>query len=220
MKSTVAALGLIALAASISAQTLSYPPTRKVDQQDIYHGQRVADPYRWLEDDNSPETAAWVKAQNAVTDKFLEAMPQRLPTRKLYTELYNYEKFGIPFKEGGRYFWTRNDGLQQQSVYYTAAKLGDKPMVALDPNTLSKDGTVALSGFVPSPDGKLIAYGIAESGSDWQRWKVRDLATGQDQADEIRWVKFSSASWTPDGKGFFYSRYDVPKAGAPPPIPN
>jgi len=214
MKSTVAALGLIALAASISAQTLSYPPTRKVDQQDVYHGQRVADPYRWLEDDNSPETAAWVKAQNAVTDKYLDAMPQRMPTRKLYTQLYNYEKFGIPFKEGGRYFWTRNDGLQQQSVYYTARTLADKPSVALDPNQLSKDGTVALSGFVPSPDGKLIAYGIAESGSDWQRWKVRDLATGKDLADETRWVKFSSAAWTPDGKGYFYSRYDEPKAGA------
>lgn len=214
MKSTVAALGLIALAASISAQTLSYPQTRKVDQQDTYHGQKVADPYRWLEDDNSADTKAWVKAQNAVTDKYLEAMPQRLPTRKLYTELYNYEKFGIPFKEGGRYFWTRNDGLQQQSVYYTARSLSEKPTVALDPNQLSKDGTVALSGFAPSPDGKLIAYGIAASGSDWQTWKLRDLATGKDLADQIDWVKFSSASWTPDGKGFFYSRYDAPAAGA------
>lgn len=214
MKPVIAALSLIGLSASIVAAPLTYPVTAPVDHVDTYHGQQVADRYRWLEDDNSEQTKAWVKAQNAVTDKFLEAMPQRLPTRKLYTELYNYEKFGVPFKRGGRYFWTRNDGLQQQSVYYWAASLADKPQIALDPNTLSKDGTVALGGFVPSKDGKLVAYGVAAAGSDWQTWKVRDLATGQDLPDQVEWVKFSSASWTPDGKGFFYSRYDAPKEGA------
>lgn len=208
---TALALGLSALA--VQAQGLSYPDTRKVDQVDNYHGTQVADPYRWLEDDNSAETKAWVKAQNAVTDKFLEAMPQRLPVRKLYTELYNFEKFGIPFKEGGRYFWTRNDGLQQQSVLYTAKSLKDQPQVALDPNTLSKDGTVALSGLAISHDGRMLAYGIAGAGSDWQTWKVRDLATGKDLPDQIEWVKFSNAVWTPDGKGFFYARYDAPKPG-------
>ena len=201
------------LATAGHSQTLSYPQTRKVDQVDIYHGQRIADPYRWLEDDNSADTKAWVQAQNAVTERFLAAMPQRAPVRKLYTELFNFEKFGVPFKEGGRYFWTRNDGLQQQDVVYTATSLTATPTVALNPNTLSKDGTVALTGTVPSPDGKLLAYGVAMGGSDWQRWQVRDLATGQDLPDRIEWVKFSRAAWTPDSKGFFYARYDAPKPG-------
>jgi len=214
MKLTLSALTLAAvLATSAQAQSLTYPVTRKVDQIDTYHGTAVADPYRWLEDDNSAETKAWVIAQNQVTDKFLEAMPQRLQARRIYTELYNFERFGIPFQEGGRYFWTRNDGLQQQNVLYTAKSLSDTPVVALDPNLLSKDGTVALSGIVPSRDGRLLAYGIAGAGSDWQTWKVRDLSTGQDLPDTIEWVKFSSASWTADGKGFFYARYDAPKEG-------
>ncbi|MBI3349697.1 MAG: S9 family peptidase, partial [Burkholderiales bacterium] len=215
MKLSLSALAIAAVVAtSAQAQSMSYPVTRKVDQVDSYHGTPVADPYRWLEDDNSAETKAWVLAQNEVTDKFLGAMPQRLPARRIYTELYNFERFGIPFQEGGRYFWSRNDGLQQQNVIYWAKSLKDSPQVALDPNTLSKDGTVALSGLVPSRDGKLLAYGIAGAGSDWQVWKVRDLATGQDLADKIDWVKFSSASWTADGKGFFYARYDAPKEGA------
>ncbi|MFX1677678.1 prolyl oligopeptidase family serine peptidase [Mitsuaria sp. CC2] len=201
-------------ASSPTSQGLSYPATRKVDQTDNYHGTTVADPYRWLEDDNSADTKAWVQAENAVTDKFLAAMPQRLPARKLYTDLYNFEKFGVPYKEGGRYFWTRNNGLQQQAVLYTARSLKDTPQVALDPNTLSKDGTVALTGSVVSNDGRLMAYGTAGAGSDWQTWKVRDLDAGKDLDDTIEWVKFSGASWTPDGKGFFYSRYDAPKEGA------
>lgn len=214
MKLTLTSLAVAAVVAtSVQAQGLNYPVTRKVDQVDTYHGIAVADPYRWLEDDNSAETKAWVVQQNEVTDKFLAAMPQRLPARRIYTELYNFERFGIPFQEGGRYFWSRNDGLQQQNVIYTARSLKDTPVVALDPNTLSKDGTVALSGLVPSRDGKLLAYGIAGAGSDWQTWKVRDLATGEDLADRIDWVKFSSAAWTADGKGFFYSRYDAPKDG-------
>jgi prolyl oligopeptidase len=212
---TLTAALVLGLGSSLmaSAQTLNYPLTRKVDQVDNYHGTQVADPYRWLEDDNSAETKAWVQAQNAVTDKFLAAMPQRLPVRDLYTRLYNFEKFGIPSKEGGRYFWTRNDGLQQQAVLYTAKSLQDTPQVALDPNSLSKDGTVALSGLAVSKNGRLLAYGIAGAGSDWQTWKVRDLQTGQDLADRIEWVKFSGATWTPDGQGFFYARYDAPKAG-------
>ena len=214
MKLTLSALALAAVVASgAQAEELSYPATRKVDQIDTYHGISVADPYRWLEDDNSADTKAWVVAQNQVTDKFLEAMPQRLPARRIYTELYNFERFGIPFREGGRYFWSRNDGLQQQNVIYTAKSLSDAPVVALDPNLLSKDGTVALSGIVPSRDGKRLAYGVAGAGSDWQTWKVRDLATGQDLEDRIDWVKFSTASWTADGRGFFYARYDAPKDG-------
>jgi prolyl oligopeptidase len=216
-RSTLALLAtastLALLPATPQAQTLSYPATRTVEQVDTYHGTRVADPYRWLEDDNSAETKAWVQAQNAVTEKFFAGVSQRLPTRQLYTALYNYERFGVPFKEGGRYFWTRNDGLQQQSVLYTATALNATPAVALDPNTLSKDGTVALTGIVPSRDGKLLAYGVAKAGSDWQTWRVRDLTTGQDLPDLIDWVKFSSATWTPDGKGFFYGRYEAPKPG-------
>ena len=210
------ALGSLALvmAANVQAQSLQYPNTARVEHTDNYHGTVVADPYRWLEDDNSEQTKAWVKDQNAVTNAFLDAMPQRMPVRKLYTELYNFEKYGVPFKEGGRYFWTYNNGLQQQSLLYTAKSVTDKPTVALDPNQLSKDGTAALSGYAASRDGKLLAYGVSSAGSDWQTWRVRDLATGKDLDDKIEWVKFSGASWTPDGKGFFYSRYDAPVAGA------
>lgn len=212
---------LLALAAVTSpalaqtvAPTLAYPATRTVDHVDAHHGTRVPDPYRWLEDDNAADTKAWVQAQNAVTERAFAAMPQRQPVRQLYTQMFNFERFGVPFKEGGRYFWTRNDGLQQQAVLYTATSLSATPTVALDPNTLSKDGTVALTGTVPSRDGKLLAYGIASAGSDWQTWRVRDLAVGTDLPDTIEWVKFSSATWTPDGKGFFYARYDAPAPGA------
>jgi prolyl oligopeptidase len=217
---TVAALGAVAGCASMGNSSsssnagLQYPSTRVVDHVDTYHGTRVADPYRWLEDDNSADTKAWVTAQNAVTEKHLSAMPQRLPTRKMFTNLYNFEKFGLPYKEGGRYFWWRNDGLQQQNVIYTATALDAAPTVALDPNSLSKDGTVALTGTVPAKDGKLLAYGVAEGGSDWQTWRVRDLASGKDLPDVLRWVKFSTAVWTPDHQGFFYARYDAPQPGA------
>ena len=212
MKKFVLILSALLSTATI-AQTMSAPLTRKSDHVDTYHGTKVADPYRWLEDDNSEETKAWVKAQNIVTDKYLASLPQREPVKKLYKELFNFEKFGIPFKEGGRYFYTRNDGLQQQAVLYMVKSLNDAPTVALDPNTLSTDGTVATTGTVVRRDGKYLAYGIASGGSDWQEWKVRDLATGKDLPDLIKWVKFSSAEWTPDGLGFFYSSYDAPKDG-------
>ena len=166
----VATLGAM-LVTVASAQAIKYPEARKADQVDNYHGTKIADPYRWLEDDYSAETKAWVSAQNEVTDKFLQAIPQREAIKKLYTELYNYEKFGLPFKEGKRYFWTRNDGLQQQSVLYTAHSLTEAPQIAIDPNTLSKDGTVALTGTAPSRDGRYLAYGTAGAGSDWQEWQ-------------------------------------------------
>ena len=210
-KILVAAFSLLANA--VIAQNIVYPETRKVEQTDIHHGTKVADPYRWLEDDNSAETKEWVKTQNALTDKHLAALPQRVPTKRLCTELYDFEKFGTPFREGGRYFYTRNDGLQQQDVLYSVKNLVDAPKVVLDPNTLSKDGTIALTGTTVSRDGKYLAYGIAGAGSDWQEWKVRDLSTGKETADHIKWVKFSTAEWTADSKGFFYSRYDAPKSG-------
>jgi prolyl oligopeptidase len=190
---------------------LTYPVTNKVAQTDNYHGTTIADPYRWLEDANSAETKDWVEAQNKVTQAYLAQIPQREAIRQRLTQLWNYERYSTPYREGGRYFYSRNDGLQNQSVLYTMKALGDKPRMLLDPNTLAADGTVALSGAAVSPDGKLLAYGIATSGSDWNEWKVRDIETGNDLPDHIKWVKFSQTAWTHDGKGFFYSRYDEPK---------
>jgi prolyl oligopeptidase len=190
---------------------LTYPVSKKVDQTDNYHGTVVADPYRWLEDANSPETKSWVEEQNKVTQAYLAQIPQREAIRQRLTQLWNYERYSVPSKEGGRYFYSRNDGLQNQSVLYTMKSLSDTPRVLLDPNTLAADGTVALAGAAVSPDGKLLAYGTAASGSDWNEWKVRDIETGKDLEDHIKWVKFSQTTWTKDGKGFFYSRYDEPK---------
>jgi prolyl oligopeptidase len=195
-------------------QTNKYPSARKSDQVDDYHGVKVADPYRWLEDLDSEETRAWVEAQNKLTFAFLNEIPQRTAIRERLTKLWNYEKYGVPFKEGDRYFYTRNSGLQNQSVLYTVNTLDGQPSMILDPNTLSSDGTVAVSGLQVSPDGKLLAYSLSASGSDWQEWKVRDVTTSKDLSDQLKWVKFSGVSWTRDGKGFFYSRYDEPKADA------
>ena len=205
---------LCLLTAGITQQMIkpnNYPPARKSDQVDDYHGTKVADPYRWLEDLDSEETRAWVEAQNKLSFGYLGSIPARNPLKERLTKLWNYEKYGIPFKEGQRYFYTRNSGLQNQSVVYTVTSLDAQPQLVLDPNTLSTDGTVAVSGLQVSPDGKLLAYSLSASGSDWQEWKVRDVEAGKDLSDHLKWVKFSGASWTRDGKGFFYSRYDEPK---------
>ena len=193
---------------------INYPPARKSDQVDNYHGVKVADPYRWLEDLDSEETRAWVEAENKLTFGFLASIPERNAIKERLTKLWNYEKYGVPFKEGDRYFYTRNSGLQNQAVLYTVTALDAQPQMILDPNTLSTDGTVALSGMQVSPDGKLLAYSLSASGSDWQEWKVRDVETSKDLSDDLKWVKFSGVSWTRDGKGFFYSRYDEPKSDA------
>ncbi len=192
------------------AAKMSYPVTQKGTQQDTYHGTSIADPYRWLEDANSAETKVWVDAQNKVTQAFLGQIPERETIKARLTKLWNYERYSVPTKESGRYFYSRNDGLQNQAVLYTMKSLADEPRLLLDPNTLAADGTVALAGTAVSPDGKYLAYGTAASGSDWNEWKVRDIDTGKDLDDHLKWVKFSGASWTPDGKGFFYSRYDEP----------
>jgi prolyl oligopeptidase len=182
-----------------------------MDQIDDYHGTKVADPYRWLEDTDSDETKAWVAAQNKLTYSYLDGIPARARIKERWlTRLWNFEKYDTPFKEGNRYFYGKNDGLQNQSVIYTATSLDAPAEVLIDPNTLSSDGTVALSGMAVSYDGKLMAYGLSVSGSDWQEWRLRDVETKKDLPDLIKWVKFSAASWTPDGKGFFYSRYDEP----------
>ncbi|WP_424097789.1 prolyl oligopeptidase family serine peptidase [Moorena producens] len=193
-----------------TSQPLNYPKSRKADQVDDYHGTVVADPYRWLEDPDSEETKAWVEAQNQVTFGYLSEIPKRETLKQRITKLWNYEKYSTPFKKGDRYFYFKNDGLQNQSVLYTLTSLDAEPTLLLDPNTLSEDGTVALSGLAISKDGKLLAYGLCRSGSDWQEWQVREVETGLDLSDQIKWVKFSGASWNHDHQGFFYSRFDEP----------
>ena len=195
------------------AQNLRYPATRRVDAADEYHGVKVADPYRWLEDTNSRETAEWVKAQNEVTFDYLKALPQRDPFKERLTKLFNYPKHGVPFKQGGWYFFFKNDGLQNQDVLYVQPSLTTEPRTLLDPNTFSKDGTVALSGLSVSEDGKYIAYGISQAGSDWKEVRVRSVATGEDSSDHLKHLKWSGFAWTHDNKGFFYSRYPEPKPG-------
>jgi len=192
-----------------------YPPTRRVDQVDDYHGTAVADPYRWLEQSaDVPEVRAWIEAQNAVTFSHLETMPEREAFRARLTELWDYPKLGTPFKRGGRYFQFRNSGLQNQNVLHVMDDPRDEGRVLLDPNMLSDDGTVALGMFSVSKSGRYLAYSISASGSDWQTWHVRDVATGEDLDDVIEWSKFSTASWRPDDSGFFYSAYPEPEEGA------
>jgi prolyl oligopeptidase len=197
-------------ATAFATQRLHYPGTRQTNHVDVYHGVRVADPYRWLEDDHSPETKAWVEAQNKVTFAYLESIPQRGAIQARLAKLWNFERYGVPVQQGGRYFFAKHDGLQNQSVIYTMPSLEAAPTVLLDPNSLSSDGTVALTTYALSDDGNLMAYGLSSAGSDWQEWKVRDVRTGRDLPDHVKWVKFSSASWRKDGSGFFYSRFDEP----------
>jgi len=188
----------------------AYPQPPKSDQSDDYFGTKVADPYRDLENLDSEPTRKWIEAENKLTFDYLAAIPERKKINEKLTALWNYPKFTVPFHEGGRYFFSKNTGLQNQNVMFTSGKLPDEGKVLIDPNTLSKDGTVALSGTDITDDGKLMAYGVAVAGSDWQEWKVRDIETGKDLSDDVQWVKFSAASWKKDGSGFFYSRYDAP----------
>jgi prolyl oligopeptidase len=204
---------LLAATALMAQVPLNYPKTRQDAVVDDYFGTKVTDPYRWLEDDNAPDTKAWVEAQNNVTRAYLDAIPERGAIKARLTKLWNYERFGVPFKRGGHYFYNRNDGLQNQAVLFVTADLKDSGRILLDPNTLSKDGTIALSSISASEDGKLLAYGISVGGSDWVTWKVREVATGKDLDDEIKWSKFSGASWMKDGSGFYYSAYAAPATG-------
>jgi prolyl oligopeptidase len=197
-------------------EPLAYPPTRKDDVVDDFHGTKVADPYRWLEDVDSAETRAWVEAENRVTFAYLEEIPERERIRKRLTALWDYPKYGAPFKKGGRYFFFKNSGLQNQSVLYMQTSLTDEPKVLLDPNRFSADGTVALSILAFAEDGRRVVYGTSGSGSDWQEFRVRDVDTQRDRSDQLQWIKFSTAAWTHDGAGFFYSRYPQPAAGADP----
>ncbi len=192
---------------------LTYPASRKIDHTDEYHGAKVADPYRWLEDLDSEETRGWVEAQNKVTFDWLAHVPARETLRKRLTALWNYERYGLPHEKAGRYFYSHNNGLQNQSAVYVVDRLDSQPRLLIDPNTQSADGTVALTNWVVSEDGKLLAYGLAGAGSDWQEWHVLDVDSGRKLPDHIKWIKFSRVAWTPDGRGFYYSRYDEPPPG-------
>lgn len=189
-------------------EKIMYPETAKVDTVDVYFGHNVADPYRWLEDDNSVETKAWVEAQNEVTQNYLAKIPYRNDIQARLTKLWDYPRNSAPYKKGGYYFLFKNNGLQNQSVAYYMKSLQDEPQVLLDPNLLSDDGTVSLSQFVVSEDGKYLAYGVSRGGSDWNEFYVKDIESGKVLDDHIQWVKFSGISWYKDG--FFYSSYPVP----------
>ena len=210
------ALAVLAAAALLTQHVgandrLAYPKTRTVEQVDMLHGEAVADPYRWLEDLDSTETRAWIEAENEVTFGYLRSIPQREAIRKRLETLWDYEKYGAPRQEGGRYFFSKNDGLQNQSVLYVAEALDAAPRVLLNPNEWSADGTIALGGTYVSDDGQRMAYAISSGGSDWREVKVLDVDSGRELEDHLKWVKFSGAAWTPDGAGFYYSRYDEPQ---------
>ena len=196
--------------------TISYPESRRSDHVDVIHGVDVPDPYRWLEDDvrESDEVAKWVERQNEITFTYLKSIPEREQIEKRLTELWNYEKYSSFFKKGGQYFFFKNDGLQNQDVLYVQESLKAEPRVLADPNTWSADGTSAMGAVAVSPDARYLAYGVNDAGSDWQTWRVLEIESGRLLDDELRWVKFSGASWTKDGRGFFYSRYDQPEEGS------
>jgi prolyl oligopeptidase len=210
----IAVLAVLALFVALPAQAqIEYPKTQKIEHVDDYHGTIVPDPYRWLEDVDSDETKAWVLAQNEVTFGYLESIPGRAWIRERLTEIWNYERYSTPWKEGDYYLYWKNDGLQNQSVLYMQSSLEAEPEVLLDPNKLSEDGTVSAGVLDFTEDGKLLVYSVSASGSDWREFIVRDVASKRDLDDHLRWIKFSGASWTHDGEGFFYSRYPEPTEG-------
>jgi prolyl oligopeptidase len=204
-------LAIALICSPTSAQNLQYPQTRKVDHIDTYFGVKVADPYRWLEDENSPETRQWIEEQNKVTFGYLEKIPFRHQVKQRLEKLFDYPKYSAPFRRGEYFFFSKNEGLQNQSVLYRQKGLDGKPEVVLDPNTFSEDGTARLSGFSLSRDGKYAAYGISRAGSDWQDYYVMDMTTVKILSDTLRWIKASGTAWR--GHGFYYSRYPAPEKG-------
>lgn len=214
MQNGLRLLALTVLPCALSLAAIRYPATVRSEHVDELHGTKVSDPFRWLEDLDSPQTQAWVEAENQVTFEFLATLKQRDAIKQRLTELYNYSRHDLPFKEAGKYFYTYNTGLLNQPRLLMKARLEDEPRLLLDPNTLSSDGTVSLTQWDVSPDGRWLGYGVAVAGSDWNEYRVREVATAQDTADAIKWVKFSTLQWTGDSQGFFYSRYPEPQAGA------
>ena len=216
MRHVRAGLCVLAIVALIGAMAagqakLQYPTTKKIDHVDTYHGGQVPDPYRWLEDDNSAETGQWVTEQNKVTFGYLDRIPYRAKLKARLEQLYNYPKYGAPFRRGEYYFFSKNDGLQNQSVLYIQKGLDGTPEMLIDPNTFSADGTTRLGTFSVSKDGAYAVYGLSTGGSDWQEYRVLEVATRKTLPDQIKWVKVSGASWA--GGGFFYSRYPEPEKG-------
>lgn len=216
--SPLAPLALVLVLAAVSRagaaeERLAYPKAPRAEVVDDYHGTKVADPFRPLEDPDAPETRAWIEAENALTEAWLSKVPAREGIRRRLRSLQDYERTSPPFVEGGRVFYLRNDGLQDQPVLFVQERLDTHPRVLLDPNRLSRDGTVALSGLSVSRDGKTLAWAVSDGGSDWTRWRFRDVGTGRDAEDVLSWVKFSSAAFTADGKGVYYARYAAPEPG-------
>ena len=206
-------LAIIINTLTARGDTLSYPDSKPGKTVDTLHDIKVPDPYRWLEDLNSDQTSAWVKAQNSLTDSYLDAISGRQALKNHLTKLWNVERLGVPSFEGGSYFFSKNNGLQNQSVLYSSKSLDLEPTVLLDPNKLSKDGTVALNSYEVSPDGKYLAYSTSASGSDWVEWKVREISSRKDLSDHLKWSKFSGVSWAKNSKGFYYGRFPAPKDG-------
>jgi prolyl oligopeptidase len=196
-----------------SLPAVSYPATATGGVVDNYFGRTVADPYRWMEDLDSKPVADWVAAENRITFDYLAQLPMREHFRRRITELWNFPKTGIPVHEGGRYFHTKNSGLQRQAPLYARSSLTAPPTLVIDPNILSPDGSLSLAQWQPSPDGRFLAYGLSEGGADWRTVHVQDVDSGKDLPDEVHWMRFSEISWTHDAKGFFYARYPEPPKG-------
>jgi prolyl oligopeptidase len=204
----LAPLGFL-VCVGLAAAQVAYPDAPRGDVTDDYFGVKVTDPYRWLEELDAAPTRAWIEAENKITFAYLEQIPQREPIKRRLTELWNYERFGIPFKEGGKYFYTYNAGLQNQNILFVADSLDATPRVLLDPNTFSADGTVSLASYTISPDGRYVAYATSDGGTDWKDWRIRDIASGKDTTDRLTFTKFTSMSWSRDSAGVFYSRHPV-----------
>ena len=198
---------------SCSPQLWNIPVTATIEHVDTYHGVEVADPYRWLEDDvrESDDLNNWVNAQNEVTFAYLESIPERSVIEERLTELWDYERYGIPVKEGGLYYYSYNNGLQNQNVIYVQASLDAEAELLVDPNSWSDDGTVALASYYPSPDGRHMAYLIQDGGSDWRKARIIEIDGGTVLEDELDWLKFTGLTWARDGSGFYYSRYPATK---------
>ncbi len=201
------------IALATTGKPLVYPAATAGDVSSDYHGVKVPDPYRWMEDIDSPATRSWVEAEDKLSRGYLEALPGRADIAARLKQIWNFERWGAPTRHGRYWFYTHNDGLQNQAVIFVTADPGTPGRVLLDPNTLSQDGTVALRETAVSDDGRLFAYALSDAGSDWQIWHVRNVDTGADLADEIHWSKAGGGSWRKDGSGFYYTSYDAPKDG-------
>ena len=207
---TAATAPAAAPAPAVAPAKFAYPDAKLVEQNDDYHGTTVSDPYRWMEDLDGAELKTWIDAQNRITQDFLADAPGRAHIKQRLTEIFNYERYGLPIVRKGRYFYAKNDGLQNQSPWYWQQGLDGEPKLLIDPNTLSGDGTIALSEFSVDDNGTKLAYSLSDGGSDWRTIKVRDIDSGSDTSDEIKWAKFTDITWSKDGRGFYYSGYDAP----------